>query len=107
MVLKLQLWLLRESLALPSEIEKLLRREAERGSEQRRRELLDAGVVFAHRAVEEAPRGGDFVFDVGELGLQLLEIRVRLEVRVCLRQRDQAAKRSTELLLGRGLGLRA
>src|SRR5216683_6354736 len=104
MVLKLHLWRLRDGLALIPEIEKLLRRKAERGREQRRRKLLNAGVVFAHRVVEEAPRCGDFVFDVGELSLQLLEIRVRLEVRVCLRQGNQTAKRSAELLLGRGLG---
>src|SRR5258708_21286945 len=92
--LKLHLWRLRDGLALIPEIEKLLRRKAERGREQRRRELRNAGIVFAYRIVKEAPRGGDLVFDIGELGLQLLEIRVRLEVRVGLRQRDQAAKHS-------------
>src|SRR5712671_1786945 len=99
MVLKLHLRRLRDGLALFPESEKLLRRKAERGREQRRRKLRNAGIVFAHRVVEEAPRGRDLVFDVGELGLQLLEIRVRLEVRVGLRQRDQTAKRSAELLL--------
>src|SRR5215831_6661580 len=40
-----------DRLAFVAEIEELLRREAERSRKQRRRELLDAGVVFAHRVV--------------------------------------------------------
>src|SRR6266849_2959724 len=55
-----------DGLALVAEIEERLRRKAERGREQRRREVLDAGVEFAHRVVEEAPRGGELVLDIGE-----------------------------------------
>ena len=52
------------------------------------------GVVLADGVVEEAARGGELVLDVGELGLQLLEVRVGLEVRIGLRQRDQPAERA-------------
>src|ERR1700694_6180304 len=71
--------------AVFAEIEELLRREAERGGEQRRRKLGDARIVFADRIVEEAPRRGELVLDVRQLGLQLLEICVGLEVSVGLR----------------------
>src|SRR5688572_8736523 len=54
--------------------------EAEHGGEQRRRELLDAGVVFLDRVVEEAARGGELVLDVAEFHLQLLEVGIGLEV---------------------------
>jgi hypothetical protein len=37
-----------------AEIEEHLRRESERGGEQRGGELLDGGVVLQHRIVEEA-----------------------------------------------------
>ena len=47
--------------------------EAERAGKQRAGKLLDAGIVFLHRVVEEAARGGELVLDIGELGLQLLE----------------------------------
>src|SRR4051812_12368207 len=57
-----------------TEIEKFLAGEAERAGEQRRGHLLDAGIVLLHRIVEEAAAGGDLVFEVGELALQLLEV---------------------------------
>ena len=60
--------------------------EAEGSREQGRRELLDAGVVLLHRIVEEAPRGGDLVFEVRQLGLQLLEVLIGLEVGIGLAQ---------------------
>src|SRR6202035_1538077 len=78
MVLELHLRHFLHGLAFLAEVEELPRRKAERGREQRRRELLDAGVVFADRVVEEAPRRRELVLDVGELGLQLLEIGVGL-----------------------------
>src|SRR4051812_35449940 len=74
--------------ALLAKIEEGLRVEAERGCEQNRREVLDAGIVFLHRVVEEAARGRELVLDVGELALQLLEVLVRLEIRIGLRQRE-------------------
>src|SRR6266540_986793 len=79
-LLELHLRRLIERLAVVPEVEEGARREAEHAGEQRRRELLDAGVVFAHRVVEEAARRRELVLDVGQLGLQLLEICVGLEV---------------------------
>ena len=52
--------------AAGAEVEEILAGEAEHAGEQRRRELLDAGVVFLDRVVEEAAAGGDLVFEVGE-----------------------------------------
>ncbi len=68
-------------------------------AEQGGRKLLDAGVVFLDGVIEEAAAGGDLVFDVGQLGLQLLEIRVGLEVGVGFRQRDEAAEGAAQLVL--------
>src|SRR5258705_9576990 len=71
---ELHLRRLLDGFALVAEIEEGPRREAEHAREQRRRELLDAGVVLADRIVEEPARRRDLVLDVGQLGLQLLEI---------------------------------
>ena len=46
--------------------------------------VRDAGVVGAHVAVVEAPRGGDPVLGEGQLALEVQEVRARLEVRVGL-----------------------
>src|SRR5689334_12348812 len=102
-LLKLHLWRLIEGLALLNHFEERAWRKAEDAGEQRGRELLDARVVFLHRVVEEAPRRRELVLDVGEFGLQLLEIGVRLEVRVGLGQREQLAQRAREHVLGGGL----
>src|SRR4051812_61913 len=50
-----------DGLAILAEVEEVLLRKSERCGEQRRREFLDAGVVFLHRVVEEAARGGELV----------------------------------------------
>src|SRR4030066_187368 len=42
-----------------ADVEEFAFPEAEGGCEQRRRELLDAGVVFRYRVVEEPPRCRD------------------------------------------------
>src|ERR1700730_719630 len=76
--LELHLRGLADGLALLAEVKEFLRRKAQGRGEQSRGESLDAGVVFPHRVVEETPGGGDLVFDVGQFGLQLLEIRVGL-----------------------------
>ena len=60
-----------------------------------------------HRVVEEAARRGDLVLDVGDLGLQLLEVLVGLEVRIGLGQREQLAQRAGQHVLGRRLLRRA
>src|SRR5450756_1706514 len=75
--------------AVLADVEELALAEAEHAGEQRGRELLDAGVIFLHRVVVEAARGGELVLDVGDVRLQLLEIRVGLQVRIVLRQREQ------------------
>src|SRR4051812_8132776 len=84
----------RDGRAFLAEVEEGLGVEAERGSEQDRREVLDAGVVFLHGIVEEAPRGRELVLYVGELALQLLEVLIRLEVRIGLRQREDLPQRA-------------
>src|SRR5436853_7468581 len=61
-----------------AEIEEGLRMEAERAGDQCCGELLDAGVVFLHRVVEEATRGRELVLDVRDLALQLHEVLVGL-----------------------------
>ena len=43
--------------------------------------LLDGRVVFRHRVVEEAARGGDLVLEVAEFILQLLEVLIGLQNR--------------------------
>ena len=93
--LELDLRRLLELAARLAEVEELLAAEAERAREQRGRHLLDAGVVFLHRVVEEAARGGELVLDVGELGLQLLEVGVGLEVRIGL---DSASRPRSALV---------
>src|SRR5215831_19900186 len=74
---------------LGTNVEELLRGEAKGAGEQHRGELLDAGVVLLHGIVEEAASGRELVLDVGELGLQLLEVLIGLEVRIGLAQREQ------------------
>ena len=71
--------------------------EAEHAGEQRRRHLLDAGIVFLDRVIEEAAAGRDLVFEIGQFARELLEVGVGLEVRIGLRQRDQPAERAGEL----------
>ncbi len=93
-----------EHLALfRAHIEELLRLEAERAGEQGGRELLDARVVLLHRVVEKAARGRDLVLDVGELGLQLLEVLAGLEVGIGLAQCEQLSQRAGKRVLGRSL----
>src|SRR6266850_962846 len=88
--LELHLRRLVERLALlGANIEELLRGEPERAGEEHSGELLDAGVVLLHGIVEEAAGGRELVLDVGELGLQLLEVLVCLEVGIGLTQGKQ------------------
>src|SRR5579859_2370683 len=101
--LELDLWRLQLGLAVGAEIEEVLLCEAEHAGEQSGRETLDPGIVFLHRVVAEAPRRGDLVLQIGQLGLQLLEIGVGLEIRIGLRQRKQLAQRAGQHVLGGGL----
>src|SRR5450631_1275947 len=86
--LELHAWRLLELCAVRADVEERTLAEAEDASEQRRRELLDAGVIFLHRVVVEAARGGELVLDVRQVGLQLPEVRVGFQVRVGFRQRE-------------------
>src|ERR1035437_4053624 len=72
--------------ACSAEVEEILAGEAEHAGEQCRGHLLDAGVVFLNRVVEEAAAGGDLVLEVGQLARQLLEVGVGPDVRVGLGQ---------------------
>src|SRR3569833_3170722 len=92
--LKLHARRLVERRALLAEIEEGLGVEAEHAGEQGGRELLDAGIVFLHRIVEEAARGGELVLDVRQVHLQLLEVLVGLEVGVRFRHREQLPQRA-------------
>src|SRR6266540_3748864 len=99
---KLHLRRLLEHLALlDADVEEILRRKSERAGQQHRGKLLDAGVVFLHRVVEEAARGGDLVLDVGELGLELLEVLARLEIGIGLTQSEQLPQRPTQRVFRR------
>src|SRR5258705_10663552 len=83
-----------------AEIEEIPTVEAEHAGEQCDRHLLDAGVVFLDRVVEEAAAGRDLVLEVGQLAGQLLEVGVCLQIRIGLRQGDQPAERAAQLVFG-------
>src|SRR6478735_3355 len=63
---------------------KIGRAEAQRAGEKHRREGLDAGIEARHRGVEGAACSRELILDIGQLALQLLEVRARLEVRIGL-----------------------
>src|SRR5664280_2908591 len=84
-VLELHTRRLLELRAVLADVEELALAEAEDAGEQRRRELLDAGVIFLHRVVVEAARTGELVLDVGDLALQLLKALVGFEIRIGFR----------------------
>src|SRR5216684_7132922 len=86
--------------AAGTEVEEILAGEAEHAGEQGGRHLLDAGVVFLNRIVEEAAAGGDLVLEVRQFVRQLLEVGIGLEVRIGFRQRDQSAERAAQLVFG-------
>src|SRR6185312_8800661 len=90
-----------------ADVEEFTLRESEHAGKNRGRELLDSGVVFLHGVVEEAARGGELVFDVGQVRLQLLEVRVGLQVRIVFRQCEKLPQRSAEHVFRRDLLLDA
>ena len=63
-------------------------------------EGLDRVVVRQHRVVVDLARDRDLVLRVAELGLQLEEVLVRLQVRVGLGDREQPAERLAQDALG-------
>jgi hypothetical protein len=102
---KLHLWRLLEHLALvDSDVEEFFLRESKCPCHQHGGELLDTGVVLLHRVVEEAARRGDLVFDIGQLGLELLEVLISLEVRIGFAEREQLPQCAAQHVLGCGLG---
>ena len=58
-------------------LEERLLLKPERPGDKNSRKLLDGGIEFGCRAVEEAPRCGDLVLDIGKLVHQALKILVR------------------------------
>ena len=63
-------------------------------------ERLDAGVVVLHVAVVDAARARDLILGVRQLGLQLLEVLGRAQLRVGLGDGEQPAERSGQRALG-------
>ena len=78
------------------ELEELLLREAERAGEDDARHRLDRVVVGEDGVVVDLARDGDPVLRLAELGLELAEVLVRLQLRVCLGDREEAAERLAE-----------
>src|SRR6185503_19978412 len=87
---------LRNFLRAGRRLEVLRGREAEPSGPQRRRERALRGIVGPDRVVEAHALHGDAVLGGGELAGQLRELRVRLQVRIALRDREQAAERAVE-----------
>lgn len=85
-----------ECLTFIADIEEFLRCEAECACKQHGRELLDHAIVSLDHAVESVARVGKPVLDTGQLGLELLESAIRLEVRLGLCQSEQLPHRSAE-----------
>src|SRR3954470_3726201 len=73
---------------LAAGLEVLALGEVEHPGQDRRRERLDLGVVVVHRVVVELPRIGDLVLGAREGLLEVQEVLVGLQVRVCLGQRE-------------------
>ena len=65
--------------------------------------MLNPGIVFLDRVVEEPPGGGNLVLEVRELALQLLKVLVGFEIRVGLAQREELPERPGQCILGSGL----
>src|SRR4051794_21655124 len=77
--------------------------EAEATGDGVGREALDLGVVANDGVVVELPRIGDPALGAGELLLQVEEALVRLQVRVGLRQGEDALQGAADRVLGLGL----
>ena len=69
---------------------------------KRLRKRTDVRVVRLNRVVVIRARDGDAVLRSGELVLQLQEVLIRLELRVCLGHDHQATERAGELIVGVG-----
>ncbi len=86
-------------------LEELALLEPERPGEHDPGERLDRVVEREHRVVVDLPRDGDPVLRPGQLVLELPEVLVRLQLRIGLGDREEAAERRAEdPFRGRGLG---
>ena len=83
------------------DLEELAPAEAEHARDQHGREDLDRVVVGQNGVVVDLTRDRDLVLGVLELGLQVEEALVRLQVRVGLGDGEQPADRLAEQALGR------
>src|SRR5262249_21466192 len=76
------------------------RGEVEHSGQHACRERLSLVVVLQHRVVERLPGERDPVLRGRELLGELLHVRARLEVRVCLNRHIESAQRRCECTLG-------
>lgn len=83
-----------------SDFEEFTLGEIEQTRDDIAREHIDLVVERQHIAIIEAAGGLDLVFRVGEFALQLKEILVGLEIRVGLRDCEQAFQRIREHVFG-------
>src|SRR5664280_1973485 len=88
---------------LVTDLEELTRLEAKRPGDDVRRNGLNRVVVVQHRVVVDLARGLDLVLGLGQLGLELLEVLGRAELRVGLGDGEELAERLAEDVLGRPL----
>ena len=82
------------------DFEELSDREAERACDDEARERLHRVVVGEHGVVVDLPADGDLVLRLGELGLELAEVLVGLELGIGLGDREEPAERRAENALG-------
>ena len=88
------------ALRLVLDFEELADREAERAGDDEARERLHRVVVREHGVVVDLAADGDLVLRLGELGLELPEVLVGLELGIRLGDREEPAERRAEDPLG-------
>src|SRR5882762_5988257 len=86
------------------ECEVRARPELEKARDEIRREFLDRSIELADGRVEVAAGVLDRFFDLAEGGPERLEVGGRLEIRIRLGQREEAAQGLAELSFGPGAG---
>src|SRR4030095_9413828 len=74
--------------------------EVELPGDDQVREGLQPDVVQVDALVVELAPVGDGLLELGDARLQMAEARVRFELRILLRHREQAAEPGAQLLLG-------
>src|SRR5512145_1998644 len=92
------------ALCLVLDLEELPDGESERPGDDEAGEGLHRVVVREHGVVVDLPRDGHAVLGLGELGLELAEVLVRLQLGIRLGDGEEAAERRAQDALGlRGL----